>query len=378
MLARSRIGLPFGAERCVPRCASRPPPPRGLGNQEDHVAHDPHDRSGAPLVGQGVDAVRRAECRVMGVERARGEQDGHRQERVLWHLEEDVAHSGRIAHPVRGGIHSDDRPPEQQAGQEEQDVLEVVDQGILERQLEQRREVRAPHHPCEDQPGDDGMAQECQDPAAVQDREDHPLACLWGGRPQELRHRRPERKERWSDERQDDVLDHVDREEGRVIPGNPGQQGEGNARQAGQEREPSAIRNPVTGMSAIDRAEQHYPDDRGHEQRKGDGRLEVPAKEELWPRRRVGIGRARARDRSKQGAHGHCNWYADEAAGDRGEAHRRHVPTLRRRASEDPGPRVSCRPARPSGWLGRAPAGGSVPLRHRRTPSLTLRTADVE
>ena len=86
----------------------------------------------------------RLERRVVRVERRRREQDHDREERVLGHLQEHVHAAGRMGHAPRRRIEADGRPPEQQRRAEEQDVLEVVDPRVLERQVEQRREVGCP------------------------------------------------------------------------------------------------------------------------------------------------------------------------------------------------------------------------------------------
>ena len=86
------------------------------------------------------------------------EQDHDREERVLRHLQEHVHEPP--GWPIRHGAGSsaDRRPPEEQRAAEEDGVLEVVDERVLERRVEQRREVRHPHHDGEDQPGDDREA----------------------------------------------------------------------------------------------------------------------------------------------------------------------------------------------------------------------------
>ena len=53
-------------------------------------------------------------------------------------------------------------------------MFKVMDQAVLERLVEQDREVGAPHDPGEHEPGDHGMPNHAQDPA-VEDREEEPL-----------------------------------------------------------------------------------------------------------------------------------------------------------------------------------------------------------
>ena len=98
---------------------------------------------------------------VVRVEHGRALEQHDGEERVLRHLEEDVQGPRRVRHPPRRRVQRDRRPPEQQRRAEEQRVLQVVDQRVLERRVEQRREVADPHDRREDHPGDD---RERQDP----------------------------------------------------------------------------------------------------------------------------------------------------------------------------------------------------------------------
>ena len=74
---------------------------------------------------------------------------------------------------IRHGAGSarDGRPPEEERGRQEQHVLEVVDERVLERRIEERREVAGPHHPGEQQPGHDREGQHAHDPR-MEDRQD--------------------------------------------------------------------------------------------------------------------------------------------------------------------------------------------------------------
>ena len=65
----------------------------------------------------------------MRIEDGRDVQDDDRQERVLGHLEEDVADPGRMGQPPRRRIDADRRPPEEQGAGQEQPVLQVVRPG---------------------------------------------------------------------------------------------------------------------------------------------------------------------------------------------------------------------------------------------------------
>jgi hypothetical protein len=74
------------------------------------------------------------------------------------------------------------------AVRDEQDVLQVVQPGVLERRVEQRREVGAPHHPGEQQPGDDRVGQPANDPR-VEDRQEVAPPDVRPGGAQGERHR---------------------------------------------------------------------------------------------------------------------------------------------------------------------------------------------
>ena len=153
--------LRFGAtlrRGCVPLLVAHPcRHDREDRGDEHHVAREPHQSAGELLVGERVDPVRAAQRRVVRVERRAREQDRHPEERVDRQLQEQVAGTRRVGEPARRRVGRDDRPPEQERGTEEQAVLEVVDATVLEREIEQRREVAEPDHEREGQPGDDRM-----------------------------------------------------------------------------------------------------------------------------------------------------------------------------------------------------------------------------
>ena len=118
---------------------------RGDRRDEQRVAREPHDPAGELLVGEGRRAPREIQAGVVRIERRGGIQNDDGEERVLGHLEENVGDTGRVAESPRRGIEPDRRPPEQERAAEEQPMLDVVDQRVLERRVEQRREVARPH-----------------------------------------------------------------------------------------------------------------------------------------------------------------------------------------------------------------------------------------
>ena len=183
--ARAALGR-AGASRMpdrAARSASSPPVDRGLvaplsrrassrrGSRPSRIRNrtspaDPHEAAGQLLVVERGRAPRPDERRVVRVEHGRRVQDRHRQERVLGHLQEQVHDPDGMAHPPRARVEADRRPPEQQPAGQEQGVLEIVDDRVLERRVEQRREVGPPHHRREDDPGHDREAPEPASPAS--------------------------------------------------------------------------------------------------------------------------------------------------------------------------------------------------------------------
>ena len=104
-------------------------------------------------------------------------------------------------------------------------MLEVVDHRVLERRVEQRREMDRPHHRREHDPGRDRVAEEPHDPR-VEDRQDPAVARRRRAQPQDEGDRRGQRQQRRGDQHQQHVLDHVDREQRRVVAADPRQEGE--------------------------------------------------------------------------------------------------------------------------------------------------------
>ncbi len=95
-------------------------------------------------------------------------------------------------------------------------MLEVVQPGVLEGGVEERREVGPPHDAREEEPGDERMAEESHD-ARVEDGQDPFPPDLRRRDAQHQGDRRGENDGWRRKEDQDHVLDHVDREQGRVV-----------------------------------------------------------------------------------------------------------------------------------------------------------------
>ena len=96
-----------------------------------------------------------------------------------------------------------------------------------------------------------GMAEDPHDPR-VEDRQDPAPARRRGvdARRSE-RDRRGERDQRRRDQHQQDVLDHVDREQRRVVAVDPGQEGERDRGQPGEERDRPAARDRVRRVGRV-------------------------------------------------------------------------------------------------------------------------------
>ena len=170
-------------------------------------------------------------------------------------------------------------------------MLHVVDERVLERRVEQRREVTDPHRGREQEPGDDGEREEAQD-AGMEHRQDPPLPGRWRRDTQHQRHGCGQRDQRCGNQRQQDVLDHVDREQSRVVLVDPGQEGEGDREHAAGEGHASAAWHGVRRVQCIDPPDRPGPPREGDQDGQGRQRLERPAEEEVLEGRRLGRGRA--------------------------------------------------------------------------------------
>ena len=123
--------------------------------------HDPARRAAGPPAASGP---RSGPRRVVRVQHGRCAEDDDREERVLGHLQEDV--HGAAGWAIRHGAGSGATAGHQnsRAAPRNSSVLQVVDERVLQRRVEQRREVADPHHRGEDEPGHDREGDDAHDP----------------------------------------------------------------------------------------------------------------------------------------------------------------------------------------------------------------------
>ena len=165
---------------------------------------------------------------------------------------------------------------------------------VLERRVEQRREVDRPHHRREHDPRRDRVAEEPHDPR-MEDRQDPAVAGRRRAQPQDEGDRRGQRQQRRRDQHQQHVLDHVDREQRGVVAADPGQEGEGQGQDAGEERDRPAARDRVRRVDRVDPPDRPQPPDGHGDQAEGRQRLERPAQQQRGGRWAVRPGRGRGR-----------------------------------------------------------------------------------
>ncbi len=158
-------------------------------------------------------------------------------------------------------------------------MLEVVGQPVLQGEIEQRREMGRPHDPGEDQPRHDRVGEHPERPR-MEDREQPAPADPRRRHAECQRDRRPQRDERRGDQREQDVLDHVDREEGGVVALDPGLERDRDRGQAAEEGDRPDARHPVRRMRGVDPADGDDPRERHDRQGQGDRRIERPAEDE--------------------------------------------------------------------------------------------------
>jgi hypothetical protein len=180
--------------------------------------------------------------------------------------QEHEPHPGDVGHPPAGRVEADHRPPEEQPGGQEVQVHQVVDHRLAQRQVEQGREVEGVQAEGEQHPGDQRVADHPQR-RAVQDP-DHAPAGLALGHPQGQGDRRAQGQQRRRHHGEQHVLDHVDREQHRVVGLDRRQQGQGEGADAGHEvgGSPSWPGHPAgdqapPGLEVGDRRGQQADDD---------------------------------------------------------------------------------------------------------------------
>ena len=112
-------------------------------------------------------------------------------------------------------INREDRRPEEERGTQIEHVLHVVDKRILKGRIKQDRKVRPPHHRNQERPADERVADDSND-ATLQNGEDARAPARRGDAQEECHRPRLQQQDRHREE-QDQVLNHVHREEGRVV-----------------------------------------------------------------------------------------------------------------------------------------------------------------
>ena len=194
---------------------------------------------------------------------------------------------------------------------------------------------RRPHHHREHHPGHDRVRQEPHD-ARVEERDEPATARLAGAQAQDEGDRRGQCQERRGNEHQQDVLDHVDREEARVIALDARDQCERQREHPGQEGDRSPSRDGVVRVDRIDPADRPQPPDHGRPDGEGRDRLPRPSEQQGRRGRRLGWDGAVGEDRA--GRHGgrkqpgqSCNGRSDRPS----SGHRRDGRTNRRRGRLD-------------------------------------------
>ena len=154
---------------------------------------DPHEAAGelpGPRAASGPTAARGSRS---AVQHGRRREDRQPQERRLRHAQEQVADPRRVGQAPGRWVGADDGPPEEQRRAQVQRVLEDVDRLVVERRVEQRREVAAPHDRGEEDPGHDRERDHAHRPR-VQHRQDHALSRLGRRHAQQQRDRRAHRR----------------------------------------------------------------------------------------------------------------------------------------------------------------------------------------
>ncbi len=252
----------------------------------------------------------------MRVERHGRHRDRHGEERVLRHLQADVQHLGGRPHPPRRRVRPHDGPPEQQRRGKEEPVLQTVQPLVLQRRVEQRREMAPPHDGREQDPCNHGEREEPDD-AGMEEREDPAAPRPGGGGAQEERDRPRVQQERRRHQREQHVLDHVVREQRGVVALHPGIQRHQDRQQAQHPRDRPAPRNRVCGVSPVDPPHAGAPQDRSDDHGQPDEWIALPAEQE---REHVGLRRylrPMRQGRSRKGPDGQAGEKQGDRAGPR-------------------------------------------------------------
>ena len=112
-------------------------------------------------------------------------------------------------------VKREDWSPEEERAAEVDRVLQVVQEGIIERRIKEWREMRRPHHKHKEEPGNDRVTNDTNQ-ATLQQGQD-PRAPVRRRKPKDQRDRSGSQDENRHREEQDEVLHHVHAEERGVV-----------------------------------------------------------------------------------------------------------------------------------------------------------------
>ena len=227
----ARCGGPPRAPRRPPR---GPSPARNATSPTTHITIPPSTWSSS-----GAGPQRPQVRQVVRIQHGPRVHQRHPEERVLGHGEEQVEEAHRVGQAPRRRVRADDRPPEEEGRGEEGGVLEVVERRVLERVVVEGREVPAPVHRREQEPGEEREAQHPHR-QAVEQAQDAATQPRRRGT-QDEGDRGAGKQERRRDELQQHVLDHVDAEQRALVGLDRGEEGDRQRGETGDE-EPGAPR----------------------------------------------------------------------------------------------------------------------------------------
>ena len=145
--------------------------------EEETVANEPHDGARELLIFQRCGPPRPLQPLIVRIEHARRPHDRHPKEAVLRHLRDQIEECGGAREAVPHWVEREDWGPEEERAAEVDRVLQVVQEGIIERRIKEWREVRCPHHKHKEEPGNDRVTNDTNQ-ATLQQRQD-PRAPVW-------------------------------------------------------------------------------------------------------------------------------------------------------------------------------------------------------
>ncbi len=229
-----------------------------MATEEDRVAGQPHDPRGHLLIRQwrrGPTLVRAS--RSAG--RAPTWRRGARPPGTC-----SAASGGRRTGHGPGGASATGqdpgRPPATRRAARSRGTARARGHGATGPPARHRTAVRSggPHDAREQDPGHDREREHADDPR-MEHGQDPALAGRRRGHPEDERDRRGERDERRRDHGEQHVLDHVHREEDRVVAVDPGQQRDGDRGHAQAEGRRPSPRHGVGWMRRVHRSDRPPP-----------------------------------------------------------------------------------------------------------------------